>query len=56
MSFTEQLAAAERRNDSMLCVGLDPDPARFPARDDAATPRRIFDFCAAHRRRDAPTS
>ena len=30
----------------MLCVGLDPDPAKFPApwRDDAA---RIFDFCAA---------
>ena len=30
----------------MLCVGLDPEPARFPAawRGDAA---RIFDFCAA---------
>ncbi|MFO1267436.1 MAG: orotidine-5'-phosphate decarboxylase [Rubrivivax sp.] len=29
----------------MLCVGLDPEPARFPAawRGDA---RRIFDFCA----------
>ena len=46
MKFTDQLAAAERRNDSMLCVGLDPDPAKFPApwRDD---PRRIHDFCAA---------
>ena len=46
MKFTDQLAAAERRNDSMLCVGLDPDPAKFPTRwrDD---PRRIFDFCAA---------
>ena len=46
MKFSDLLAAAERRNDSMLCVGLDPDPARFPAkwRDD---PRRIFDFCAA---------
>ena len=46
MKFTDQLAAAERRNDSMLCVGLDPDPAKFPApwRDD---PRRIYDFCAA---------
>jgi len=40
------LAGAERRHDSLVCVGLDPDPARFPApwRDDA---RRIFDFCAA---------
>ena len=46
MSFTAQLAAATARNDSMLCVGLDPEPARFPAawKDD---PARIFDFCAA---------
>ena len=44
--FTQQLATAEATNASMLCVGLDPEPARFPApwRDD---PRRIFDFCAA---------
>ncbi len=46
MKFTDMLAAAERRNDSMLCVGLDPEPSRFPLpwRDD---PRRIYDFCAA---------
>ena len=46
MSFRAQLAAAEAQNTSMLCVGLDPEPARFPLpwRDD---PRRIFDFCAA---------
>ena len=46
MSFRAQLAAAEARNASMLCVGLDPEPAKFPLawRDD---PRRIFDFCAA---------
>ncbi len=46
MKFTDQLLQAERQNDSLLCVGLDPDPARFPAhwRGDAA---RIFDFCAA---------
>jgi orotidine-5'-phosphate decarboxylase len=46
MKFTERLAAAEQANGSMLCVGLDPEPARFPLpwRDD---PRRIFDFCAA---------
>ena len=46
MTFTDQLQAAERRADSMLCVGLDPEPARFPGawRGDAS---RIFDFCAA---------
>ena len=46
MKFTDQLAAAERANDSLLCVGLDPEPAKFPGawRGDAA---RIFDFCAA---------
>ena len=46
MKFTDRLLAAEARNDSLLCVGLDPDPARFPLawRGDAA---RIFDFCAA---------
>ena len=46
MNFLEQLRVAERQNGSLLCVGLDPEPARFPAqwRGDAA---RIFDFCAA---------
>ncbi len=45
MNFVQQLARAETRNDSMLCVGLDPDPAKFPGswKDD---PARIFDFCA----------
>ena len=44
--FREQLVAAQGRFDSMLCVGLDPEPTRFPLawRGD---PRRIFDFCAA---------
>ncbi len=46
MTFVEQLLQAERRHGSMLCVGLDPEPAKFPGawRNDAA---RIFDFCAA---------
>jgi orotidine-5'-phosphate decarboxylase len=46
MTFLEKLRAAERQNRSMLCVGLDPDPARFPLamRNDAS---KIFDFCAA---------
>ena len=46
MNFLDMLHAAERENTSLLCVGLDPDPERFPAhlRGDAS---RIFDFCAA---------
>ena len=44
MTFTQTLAAAWQKNDSLLCVGLDPDPAKFPAhlqgRNDA-----IFEFC-----------
>ncbi len=50
MTFIEQLAAAWRKNNSLLCVGLDPDPAKFPAhlrrggeRDDNA----ILEFCTA---------
>jgi orotidine-5'-phosphate decarboxylase len=45
MKFTDALAAAEKRNQSMLCVGLDPEPSRFPGawRGDAS---RIHDFCA----------
>ena len=44
-AFTAQLAAAEARARSMLCVGLDPEPARFPGPWRGDT-RRIFDFCA----------
>jgi orotidine-5'-phosphate decarboxylase len=45
MNFIDKLAGAERANDSMLCIGLDPDPARFPEplQSDAA---RIFEFCS----------
>lgn len=46
MAFLDRLRDAQRLHDSMLCVGLDPEPARFPApwRND---PARIHDFCAA---------
>src|SRR5437763_11140676 len=45
MTFIEMLQGAQQRHGSMLCVGLDPEPARFPGamKGDAA---RIFDFCA----------
>ena len=46
MNFRQQITTAQALNNSMLCVGLDPEPAKFPLawRGDAA---RIFDFCAA---------
>jgi orotidine-5'-phosphate decarboxylase len=45
MMFLDQLRTAERENGSMLCVGLDPEPSRFPGRlrGDAS---KIFNFCA----------
>ena len=46
MNFVDMLARAERQNGSLLCVGLDPEPARFPA-GLKGDPSRIFDFCAA---------
>ena len=45
-SFITQLLAAEAANQSMLCVGLDPEPAKFPTAW-AGDARRMFDFCAA---------
>jgi orotidine-5'-phosphate decarboxylase len=46
MTFLEKLQQAERQNGSMLCVGLDPEPAKFPTsfKGEAS---KIFDFCAA---------
>ncbi|MGZ5196271.1 MAG: orotidine 5'-phosphate decarboxylase / HUMPS family protein, partial [Ramlibacter sp.] len=45
MTFIDMLQGAQRRNSSMLCVGLDPEPGRFPAglKGDAS---KIFEFCA----------
>ena len=46
MTFLEMLRAAAAQNQSMLCVGLDPEPSRFPKKfnGDAS---KIYDFCAA---------
>jgi orotidine-5'-phosphate decarboxylase len=46
MTFIDMLRAAERQNHSMLCVGLDPEPTKFPdhIKGDA---NKIYDFCAA---------
>ncbi len=45
-TFIDMLAVAGLQNHSMLCVGLDPEPAKFPAtlKGDAS---KIYDFCAA---------
>lgn len=45
MTFLDKLAAAQQKNGSLLCVGLDPEPAKFPGqfKGDAS---RIYDFCA----------
>jgi len=46
MTFTDMLRGAERQHDSMLCVGLDPDPVKLFAsyHGDAS---KIGDFCCA---------
>ena len=46
MTFLDMLRDASAQNNTMLCVGLDPEPTRFPAalKGDA---RKIYDFCAA---------
>jgi orotidine-5'-phosphate decarboxylase len=45
MTFLDMLRSAARQNGSMLCVGLDPEPTRFPLhlRGDS---NKIYDFCA----------
>ena len=46
MTFLAQLSAAAVQHNSMLCVGLDPEPAKFPGalKGNAG---KIYDFCAA---------
>ena len=45
MNFIDKLHAAERAHQSLLCVGLDPDPAKLPGAW-RGQPERIFEFCA----------
>ena len=44
MTFIDQLSAAWQKNNSLLCVGLDPDPAKFPAHLQGR-PDAILAFC-----------
>jgi orotidine-5'-phosphate decarboxylase len=45
MNFLDKLAGAEKLHRSMLCVGLDPEPSRFPGRLKGEA-HKIYDFCA----------
>jgi len=45
-TFIDRLNAAWATHNSLLCVGLDPDPAKFPAHL-AGRPDAIFEFCKA---------
>ena len=45
MTFIDQLREATALNQSMLCVGLDPEPSRFPE-GVARNATGIYDFCA----------
>ena len=44
MTFTQKLTAAWTKNNSLLCVGLDPDIKRFPAHLQDQ-PDAVFTFC-----------
>jgi orotidine-5'-phosphate decarboxylase len=44
MGFMQALRARWERADSLVCVGLDPEPAKFPPRF-ADEPDAIFEFC-----------
>ena len=46
LDFAFSLNAAWRRADSMLCVGLDPDPERMPE-PLRGRPDAVFEFCRA---------
>jgi orotidine-5'-phosphate decarboxylase len=45
VNFVQRLIASQERRGSLLCVGLDPEAAKFPEpwRGDS---NRLFDFCA----------
>ena len=46
MTFTEKLDQAWAHSNSMLMIGLDPDPQRFPA-EIQGRPDAIYEFCRA---------
>jgi orotidine-5'-phosphate decarboxylase len=45
MTFLDRVLSTQNRQGSLLCVGLDPEPQRFPS-PWTGDERRIFEFCA----------
>lgn len=55
MSFLSKLHAAQSATGSLLCVGLDPDPARMPAAfRECSNVEAVQDFCYAVGKAVAP--
>src|SRR5690349_5432568 len=46
LPWNEKLAAAVKANDSLLCVGLDPDPSLLPIEDVIEFHRQIIEATA----------
>jgi orotidine-5'-phosphate decarboxylase len=46
MHFMQALQQAWTRNNSLVCVGLDPEPSKFPAHL-KGRPDAVFEFCCA---------
>ena len=46
MHFMQALQQAWTRNNSLVCVGLDPEPSKFPAQVQGR-PDAVFEFCSA---------
>ena len=46
MKFVDKLLTASRKNRSLLCIGLDPDPERLPVKDVFEFNRAIIDATA----------
>ncbi|OOG66169.1 orotidine-5'-phosphate decarboxylase [Rhodanobacter sp. B04] len=46
MHFMQALQQAWTRNNSLVCVGLDPEPSKFPAHL-RGNPDAVFEFCRA---------
>jgi len=48
MNFLDKLLAVSRQRNSLLCVGLDPEPRRLPSRlQSMPVPRAVTYFCQA---------
>ena len=57
MDFSTRLSTAQARAGTVLCVGLDPDPAKLPEPlRERPTPQAVRDFCIAITEATAPAA